>query len=755
MQKSDHHHQNVGSPRRLSQQSSRRMSSRRSQTATGQHSSPTVFPEKRSKKKSFKQKDPHTIDIDSEKAKAHEHRIDIGDEKSDLLGYEVFSGKLILDKKTKSMSGDEKDNSGSRNTNGTDARLTSKTLIWGSNMLNLEDVISVSYNAGLRHFTVHAYPVKKRSCGLSCFVKPQRVQKDFRFLASNSEEAILWVTGFADQQCFINFLPHPMVSAKKQASDILASEVPFDQPYIKCRSPPKILVILNPRSGHGRSSKVFHGKVEPIFKVAGFKMEVVKTTHAGHAKTIASTVDFSTCPDGIVCVGGDGIVNEVLNGLLSRGDQREAISIPIGIIPAGSDNSLVWTVLGVRDPISAAMAIVKGGLTATDVFAVEWIQSGIIHFGTTVSYFGFLSDVLELSEKYQKRFGPLRYFVAGFLKFLCLPKYSFELEYLPISKESDSQKRASEEQEKIDMSDFYTDIMLRSRAEGIPRASSLSSIDSIMSPSRMSGDLDTTGSTLASNEPSEYVRGIDPKSKRLSLGRTNIVSEPEEVLHPQPHISSNSNWPRTRSKSRTDKAWTGLTATNDSRSSWAATTMYDKEDNSSTVSDPGPIWDSGPKWDTEPNWEPEKAIELPGPPEDIELGMKELVPNLDEKWEVRKGHFLGVLVCNHSCRTVQSLSSQVIAPKAEHDDNSLDLLLVGGCGRLRLLRFFILLQFGRHLSLPSVEYVKVKSVKLRPGTNTHNGCGIDGELLHAKGQVRCSLLPEQCRLIGRPAKNRV
>jgi hypothetical protein len=34
----------------------------------------------------------------------------------------------------------------------------------------------------------------------------------------------------------------------------------------------------------------------------------------------------------------------------------------------------------------------QGGLTATDVFAVEWIQRGVIHFGMTVSYFGFVSD---------------------------------------------------------------------------------------------------------------------------------------------------------------------------------------------------------------------------------------------------------------------------------------------------------------------------------------------------------------------------
>ncbi|CAK9140190.1 unnamed protein product [Ilex paraguariensis] len=498
-------------------------------------------------------------------------------------------------------------------------------------------------------------------------------------------------------------------------------------------------------------------------------MEVVKTTSAGHAKKLASTVDFSTCPDGIICVGGDGIVNEVLNGLLNRDNQKEAISIPIGIIPAGSDNSLVWTVLGVRDPVSAAIAIVKGGLTATDVFAVEWIQTGVIHFGMTVSYFGFVSDVstvdqrplspsvavLELSERYQKRFGPLRYFVAGFLKFLCLPKFHFEVEYLPASKMGvDREGNAQSDREIIDMSDLYTDIMRRSNTDGLPRASSLSSIDSIMTPSQISGvDLDTNSS---SNEPSEYVRGIDPKSKRLSSGRSNITEEPE-VIHPQLPLSATPNWPRTRSKSRTDKGWSGSTATNDStRCSWGNTATNDKEDISSTMSDPGPIWDTEPRWDVEPNLDLENPIELPGPSDDVEAAArKELVPRSEENWVVAKGQFLGVLVCNHACKTVQSLSSQVVAPKAEHDDNTLDLLLVHGTGRLRLLRFFLLLQMGRHLSLPYVEYVKVKSVKIKPGKRTQSGCGIDGELFPVTGQVISSLLPDQCRLIGRsPSSNK-
>jgi hypothetical protein len=53
------------------------------------------------------------------------------------------------------------------------------------------------------------------------------------------------------------------------------------------------------------------------------------------------------------------VLIQVLNGLLGRDNWKEAIQLPIGIIPSGSDNSLVWTVLGIRDPVSAANALAK------------------------------------------------------------------------------------------------------------------------------------------------------------------------------------------------------------------------------------------------------------------------------------------------------------------------------------------------------------------------------------------------------------
>lgn len=130
-----------------------------SQIATGEHSSPIVFPEKRGKVKATSRKTsvpPTTIRPDDQDiTKNFEHRIDIagaggggGDEKSDLLGYVVFSGKLILDKRklatiNNAAADAQQSSSDITNQNAVDAKLTSKALAWGSHVLHLYDVISV------------------------------------------------------------------------------------------------------------------------------------------------------------------------------------------------------------------------------------------------------------------------------------------------------------------------------------------------------------------------------------------------------------------------------------------------------------------------------------------------------------------------------------------------------------------------------------------------------------------------------------
>lgn len=48
--------------------------------------------------------------------------------------------------------------------------------------------------------------------------------------------------------------------------------------------------------------------------------------------------------DGIVTLSGDGLLYEVLNGLLHRPDWEEAVKMPLGILPCGSGNALAGAV---------------------------------------------------------------------------------------------------------------------------------------------------------------------------------------------------------------------------------------------------------------------------------------------------------------------------------------------------------------------------------------------------------------------------
>lgn len=309
--------------------------------------------------------------------------------------------------------------------------------------------------------------------------------------------------------------------------------------------------------------------------------------------------------------------------------------------------------------------------------------------------------MLELSEKYQKRFGPLRYFFAGARKFICLPAYECEIEYLPANIKP-QQDGASKNGPCVIPSiynfnnlpgDDNTDLEAGSQMNNAHEAASIISRKSM-------GEYDILNGTVdVNNESSDYVRGLDAKSKRSPSTRgstTTSGSEDVVALNFVAPARSPSPRPRTRTKSKIDRGWSG--------SSWDYSMLGGEQAGEIHVSE-------------EVTVESKQALQVGG-----FLDVKS-VPQIDqchvhsedrllevaedEKWVFKQGPFLAVLVCNHQCRTVQCVESQLLAPNAKHDDRKLDLLLIHKVGRLQLLRFLILMQFGRHLSLPFVQYTKV------------------------------------------------
>ena len=92
--------------------------------------------------------------------------------------------------------------------------------------------------------------------------------------------------------------------------------------------------IVNPRSKGGKGEQVW-GKLEKLLNAWKIEYECYKTEKPGDARTFARELTEGIKePRIIVAVGGDGTVNEILDGLCFCGP------VTFGYVPAGSGNDL-------------------------------------------------------------------------------------------------------------------------------------------------------------------------------------------------------------------------------------------------------------------------------------------------------------------------------------------------------------------------------------------------------------------------------
>jgi diacylglycerol kinase family enzyme len=92
------------------------------------------------------------------------------------------------------------------------------------------------------------------------------------------------------------------------------------------------------------------------------ELEVAETAHRGHAAALACRA-MRNGADLVVALGGDGTVNEVINGLLTDGVHPAVPSL--GVVPAGSTNVFVRALGIPNDPIEATGALLEGVRTGT------------------------------------------------------------------------------------------------------------------------------------------------------------------------------------------------------------------------------------------------------------------------------------------------------------------------------------------------------------------------------------------------------
>ena len=117
----------------------------------------------------------------------------------------------------------------------------------------------------------------------------------------------------------------------------------------------RVLVIHNPMAGRGHS-RLFQDVTAALERL-GCDVAIQTTTQRGDAEAFARSADPETF-DVAVAAGGDGVIAEVVNGLLANdvGDH----DLPLGIIPLGTANVLAMEIALPADAYSLARIIAAG-----------------------------------------------------------------------------------------------------------------------------------------------------------------------------------------------------------------------------------------------------------------------------------------------------------------------------------------------------------------------------------------------------------
>lgn len=174
--------------------------------------------------------------------------------------------------------------------------------------------------------------------------------------------------------------------------------------------------IINPRSSSGNGGKIWK-ELEPVIQASDIRYQVLKTEYPGHAIKLAAEIPEENTDDSriISVMGGDGSLNEVLNG------SHLTENTIIGYIPSGSGNDFAR---GMHLPVVPDQAL-RHILNPKDVHTLDY---GVVKYGeenrtrrflvsSGIGYDAAVCYRIE-SSKIKKLFnmihlGKLAYFVLG------------------------------------------------------------------------------------------------------------------------------------------------------------------------------------------------------------------------------------------------------------------------------------------------------------------------------------------------------
>lgn len=170
----------------------------------------------------------------------------------------------------------------------------------------------------------------------------------------------------------------------------------------------KMFFVFNPHSGRGRiRSRLFD--ILQVFSNAGYEVTVHPTREPKDAT--AQVRDLPDDYDLVVCSGGDGTMDEVVQGMMLREHP-----IPLGYIPSGTVNDFARSLKIPRNMVQAAEIAVNGRDFPCDIGTLN--EEHFVY----IAAFGIFTDVAYSTRQDVKNvLGNMAYLLEGMKRLSKIP----------------------------------------------------------------------------------------------------------------------------------------------------------------------------------------------------------------------------------------------------------------------------------------------------------------------------------------------
>lgn len=164
----------------------------------------------------------------------------------------------------------------------------------------------------------------------------------------------------------------------------------------------KLLFIVNPRAGKTKSRAPLFDAVS-IFSKAGYLVRVAETRRHGDATELAERFggDFNL----VVCHGGDGTLNETVNGIMRLPREKRP---PLSYLPGGSTNDFAASLSISSDPALAAQSAMR--LQPRDLDVGVFNEKNFVY---VASFGAFTRTAYTVPQDIKNMFGHFAYLLEG------------------------------------------------------------------------------------------------------------------------------------------------------------------------------------------------------------------------------------------------------------------------------------------------------------------------------------------------------